>query len=129
VGVGVAAHGAAVTHNTLNNIFSKGSSNSSPPNPNGGATHQAEVKADPIPKPPKGKGAVPPNARDPKRLFTRDEVNAGLKKQGNACANCSNKIDLTEARGHHIKRHADGGKTDQSNLTVLCDTCHKEIHK
>jgi RHS repeat-associated protein len=82
-----------------------------------------------IPKPPTGKGTVPPNARDPKRLFTRGEVDAGLKKQGDRCPQCGNEVDLRDARGHHIKRHADGGETKSSNLAVLCKSCHKEIHK
>ncbi len=82
-----------------------------------------------IPKPATGRGAVAPADRDPKRLFTRDEVAKGLEKQGGECAGCGKKIGTAEAVGHHTQRHADGGKTNSENLTVVCNPCHKEVHK
>ncbi|EHD1638550.1 RHS repeat protein [Salmonella enterica] len=82
-----------------------------------------------IPKPPRGKGAVPPVDRDPKRIFTRHEVTEALEAQGGICPICEKKITIPETRGHHIKRHADGGLTIKDNLAALCEDCHKDIHR
>lgn len=70
-----------------------------------------------------------PNDRDPRRLFTIDEKAENLAEQGGVCAVCRNPLDLAEAKGHHGVRHADGGPTDQSNLWILCETCHTGIHR
>jgi RHS repeat-associated protein len=87
------------------------------------------AKAAYLPKPPVGKGSVSPADRDPKRLFDRDSVSKGLDKQGGKCLGCDKELGLSEARGHHIKRHADGGKTTPDNRAVLCPSCHIELHK
>lgn len=87
-----------------------------------------EVRA--IPKPPTGRGSVPEAARDPRRLFSRSEVQEGLAEQGGLCAVCRDPIDdLADATGHHVERHADGGRTGDDNLAVLCPDCHAEIHR
>ena len=83
----------------------------------------------PIPKPPRGKGSVPPADRDPKRAYPRDEVAKGLEKNGGTCAQCGKELGLGDAKGHHVQRHADGGKTTPDNLAVVCGPCHKDIHK
>ena len=82
-----------------------------------------------LPKPPTGRGSVAPADRDPKRVFSRTSVDSKLKQGGGNCEGCSNPLSLEDAKGHHKDRHADGGKTDDKNLSVLCETCHKEIHK
>ncbi|HTN25580.1 MAG TPA: DUF6531 domain-containing protein [Solirubrobacteraceae bacterium] len=83
-----------------------------------------------IAKPPTGPGSVPPAQRDPKRLFTRPEVEEGLREQGGHCVICNDPIDdAGDARGHHVKRHADGGRTVEDNLAVLCPECHVNIHR
>ena len=81
------------------------------------------------PKPPRGKGSVPPEKRDPKRNFDRSDVNDGLQKNDGKCEGCGKPLDLKDAKGHHVDRHADGGQTVPENLSVLCETCHKEVHK
>jgi RHS repeat-associated protein len=81
-----------------------------------------------VPKAPKGKGSVPPSKRDPKRAFDRKDVQEKLDETG-GCQGCEKPIKLSEAKGHHVKRHADGGKTEKDNLAVLCEDCHKEVHK
>ena len=54
---------------------------------------------------------------------------SGPQEQGGTCAGCAKPISTSEGRGHHVQRHADGGKTNQPNLKVLCEECHKDIHK
>ena len=79
-----------------------------------------------LPKPPRGKGSVPPNQRDKKRVWTACENKKKLAAQDGKCANCGK--PTKKGAGHHIKRHADGGPTDDDNHAVVCDPCHKELH-
>ena len=82
-----------------------------------------------LPKAPTGPGTVPKSERDPKRLFTPAEREAKRAEQGNQCANgCGTKIDESNSAGHHIQRHADGGKTSSENHAEVCNPCHNEIH-
>lgn len=82
-----------------------------------------------LPKPPTGRGSVPPAERDPQRLFSRNQVQDKLDENGSVCAKCGEPLELGNAKGHHVQRHADGGATDPDNLAVLCEACHKEIHR
>jgi hypothetical protein len=82
-----------------------------------------------VPKPPTGPGAVPPSQRDPRRLYTRQQVEDGLAQQGGTCLQCKSPLDLSDARGHHVTRHADGGPTTSGNLAVVCSTCHIDLHR
>jgi RHS repeat-associated protein len=86
------------------------------------------VKPD-IPKPGKGKGSVSPAQRDAKRVYTKTEKSKMLEKQEGKCAGCGEKKTVDEVEGHHIERHADGGKTTAENGAALCETCHKQIHQ
>ena len=86
-------------------------------------------KAAPLPKPGMGKGAVPLVERDPKRRFSRDEVEEGLDELNGKCEGCEKDLEVNDAKGHHIIRHADGGKTVKDNMAVLCPECHNDIHK
>ena len=87
-----------------------------------------EKPAQNIPKPPKGKGSEPPSARDPKRLYTKKEKAEGLEKQDGQCAQCGQPKKIDEVDGHHVIRHADGGRTDADNLALVCPECHLELH-
>ena len=81
-------------------------------------------------KPGKGKGSVPQASRDSKRLFPRALIDLRLQKVGGKCEGwCGKPLKLKDARGHHVKRHADGGRTTYDNLAVLCQACHRRIHK
>jgi RHS repeat-associated protein len=83
-----------------------------------------------LPKPPKGKGTVPPSQRDPKRTWTKNENDRKLDQQNGLCPQCGKPVPPGKARGHHIHRHADGGRTNNPNHAVVCDDCHvKDIHK
>lgn len=82
-----------------------------------------------LPKPATGRGTVPPSERDPKRVWTKEENAKQLKLQGGQCANCGKPTAMDNSAGHHKKRHADGGKTNPENHAVVCDPCHRDLHK
>lgn len=76
-----------------------------------------------------GPGMAPRSARDPQRFFTPAQRQAKRAEQGNLCGNgCGTTIDESNSAGHHIRRHADGGKTVPENHAEVCTTCHAEIH-
>ncbi len=82
-----------------------------------------------LPKPPTGPGTAPRSARDSKRTWSSSERAMKREAQGGKCANgCGTKIDASNSNGHHIKRHADGGKTDANNHAEVCPECHKKLH-
>jgi RHS repeat-associated protein len=82
-----------------------------------------------LPKPPTGPGAVPKAERDPKRVWTPTERDAKRSAQGDKCATgCGTTIDESNSRGHHVQRHADGGKTDDANHAEVCVDCHERLH-
>jgi RHS repeat-associated protein len=95
----------------------------------GANNSQTSNASPPIPKPPTGKGTVPPDQRDPKRVFSRTERSDRLDKQNGKCAQCGADKTVDEVHAHHEIRHADGGKTDASNIKAVCTDCHKELHK
>ena len=81
-----------------------------------------------IPKPPTGKGAVPVDQRDPKRVFSKDDKQEGLDENGGVCDCCGEELDIDDAIGHHIGRWADGFPTSRENQATVCKPCHKKLH-
>lgn len=81
-----------------------------------------------VPKSPRGRGSVAPNKRDPKRVWTKKQKSDALDARSGKCDNCGGQLDIDDARGHHKKRHADGGKTNDANQSIVCDPCHKYLH-
>ena len=93
------------------------------------AVAQAKQASTGLPKPGKGKGTVPPNQRDPKRVWTKKERQEQLEeKQDGKCAQCGQPKKVNETQGHHKKRHADGGGTVPDNHAEVCKECHVELH-
>jgi hypothetical protein len=83
-----------------------------------------------LPKPPAGKGSVPKNQRDDKRLYTKADKTKKLNgPQNRKCVQCGEDLKPDDAIGHHVQRHADGGKTDDANLGVVCVACHDKLHE
>jgi len=82
-----------------------------------------------IPKTRFGKGLVPKEKRDPKRVWWKRENKAKLEQQGGKCAQCGQDVKIEDADGHHMERHADGAPTDDANHVVLCKPCHKDVHR
>jgi len=80
-------------------------------------------------RPPTGPGRVPRSERDPKRTWSPGERAVQRERQGNQCGNgCGTDIDASNSRGHHIERHADGGRTNQANHSEVCERCHGDLH-
>ncbi|WP_263415885.1 RHS repeat-associated core domain-containing protein [Terriglobus albidus] len=111
---------------TIYNANGNSSSSASTGEKTGNSTGPSQ--AGNLPKPPTGKGSVPPDQRDPKRTWTKAENNKKLAEQGGKCAQCQNDIKPGEGVGHHVERHADGHPTDDANHAVVCIGCHKELH-
>tara|TARA_R110000824_G_scaffold92912_1_gene225051 strand:+ start:426 stop:2171 length:1746 start_codon:yes stop_codon:yes gene_type:complete len=63
--------------------------------------------------------------KDSKRTFNDKQkrqawVNADFK-----CQECNKKVTMAEARADHILPHSKGGKTDSTNLQILCEDCNE----
>ena len=81
-------------------------------------------------QPATGPGTVPPDQRDPKRLWTKSERQKKLDQQGGKCPMCGEHKTVDETVSHHKKRHANGGKTNSENQAVVCKgDCHKKLHQ
>ena len=80
-------------------------------------------------KTPRGKGSVIPSKRDKKRLYTPKDKEEGFDLQGGLCLKCGKATPLKNMHAHHLKRHADGGKSNLPNLAMVCEPCHKWAHK
>jgi len=141
---GVAALGAAVysaaqgnspylsngypTSFNLNPTSSNASSSSSNATTQSAPAARQSAQSTPgLPKPPTGPGKTPKDQRDKKRTWSKSENANKLEKQGGKCAQCGEEID--SGKGHHVDRHADGGATNDSNHAVVCEDCHKDLHK
>ncbi|MFZ6646018.1 RHS repeat-associated core domain-containing protein [Undibacterium sp. TJN25] len=101
--------------------------------PKGGDTKSGEDKGSEkgvLPKPPTGPGSVPKDERDPQRFFDQDAREQKRADQGNKCANgCGATIDGSNSAGHHVNRHADGGRTVPENHAEVCVDCHGNLHR
>lgn len=65
---------------------------------------------------------------DDKRQISDEEKIAIFSNNPN-CTACGYKFkDHKEPEYHHIKRFADGGKTELNNIMVLCASCHDKAH-
>ena len=58
------------------------------------------------------------------RLFGKKMISDQLNEQDNKCASCNCDLSNIQYEGDHIKKWCNGGKTDKSNLQVLCKPCH-----
>jgi RHS repeat-associated protein len=76
-----------------------------------------------------GPGTVPKSERDPRRYFSRKDKEKRLESTGGVCDDCRNPLPAPKAKGHHNQRHADGGRTSDANLRVLCADCHGKRHR
>jgi 5-methylcytosine-specific restriction endonuclease McrA len=65
--------------------------------------------------------------RDPRRLFTSYQSRQLVLAADYRCERCRCSLEATPFHIHHVKRHADGGRTELYNAQVLCTACHKEV--
>jgi len=59
------------------------------------------------------------------RAFDKDDILKKLLEQDCKCHKCGKEIDIDNAEGDHITPYSEGGKTEYSNLQVLCKTCNR----
>ena len=61
------------------------------------------------------------------RAFTDTQKRTAYEKQGGICPICKLHFsDIAQMEGDHITPWRDGGKTEMSNLQMLCKTCNRE---
>lgn len=58
------------------------------------------------------------------RLFNKKMISDKLKEQKNKCNNCQKDLTTIKYEADHIKKWCNGGKTEYSNLQILCHQCH-----
>jgi RHS repeat-associated protein len=129
--VGFAMSSASPGELTSGNFF-KNSSQKASTQSNSTNNNQAKVtmpNGTELPKLPKGKGSVPPDQRDPKRVPTESEKKKMYDERGQKCEGCDQPKDIKELRSHHATgRHADGTPTTPKDIRLLCVECHKLPH-
>lgn len=62
--------------------------------------------------------------RDPRRMFSRDEVWRAWQRQGCICSHCQRVIPFDLMHGDHIVPWSEGGPTNMENLQALCGSCN-----
>ena len=60
------------------------------------------------------------------RYFNKKIINEKLQAQNNKCNICQCDLSNREYDGDHINPWSNGGKTEYSNLQVLCKYCHQK---
>ncbi|MGL5591729.1 MAG: HNH endonuclease family protein [Mycoplasmoidaceae bacterium] len=64
------------------------------------------------------------------RKFEDADKERKLQEQGGICNICGKELlDINQAKGDHIKPFAEGGRTEYSNLQILCGYCNGEKGK
>jgi hypothetical protein len=66
---------------------------------------------------------------DPKREYTDNEKIAVFRMYGGICQRCNKKLEMSNFHVHHKIPWAKGGKTTLENALLLCESCHRELHK
>ena len=59
------------------------------------------------------------------RAFTESQKSTAYEKQKGRCPHCKGQFAIDEMEGDHIKPWHEGGKTDPSNLQMLCRDCNR----
>jgi hypothetical protein len=59
------------------------------------------------------------------RAFTESQKRTVYTRQGGICPKCGGSFKISEMEGDHITPWHDGGKTDISNLQMLCKNCNR----
>lgn len=59
------------------------------------------------------------------RAFTDTQKAVQYEKQKGICPICKKHFDISEMEGDHIKPWCEGGKTEPSNLQMLCKDCNR----
>lgn len=66
---------------------------------------------------------------DPKREYTEEERIAIFRINNGKCQRCGEKLRMDNFHVHHKVPWAKGGQTTLENALLLCERCHRELHK
>lgn len=66
-----------------------------------------------------------PKDKSNDRLFPKEMIKEKLNEQNDICNICNCDLSNKKYHGDHIKKWSNGGKTEYSNLQVLCIPCHQ----
>lgn len=59
------------------------------------------------------------------RTFSDSQKRTIYEKQGGVCPHCGKKYEYEEMEGDHINPWSKGGKTELTNLQMLCQACNR----
>ena len=59
------------------------------------------------------------------RVFTDSQKRTAYERQQGSCPICKNHYEFEQMEGDHIKPWCEGGKTEASNLQMLCKDCNR----
>jgi hypothetical protein len=66
---------------------------------------------------------------DPKREYTEEERIVIFRMYEEKCQRCGEKLRMEAFHVHHKIFWAKGGQTTLENALLLCEQCHRELHK
>lgn len=66
---------------------------------------------------------IPPEERDPRRLFTKEEKDQNAFVNDWECGICLNPVDPEKFNGDHVTPHSHGGQTTDDNLQPAHPKC------
>jgi len=66
---------------------------------------------------------------DPRREYTEEERIVIFRMNGGRCQRCGEKLRVNNFHIHHRVPWAKGGQTTLENALLLCEQCHRELHK
>lgn len=52
-----------------------------------------------------------------------------VRYRGSNCEQCEGSFEIEKLTIHHILSISEGGNNHMDNLMLVCDTCHKRIHR
>lgn len=65
--------------------------------------------------------------KDPNRIKVKNEL---IKRYGKRCWICGRKFNTNKKlQLHHILKWCEKHETNISNTSILCEKCHKNLHK
>jgi len=66
---------------------------------------------------------------DPKREYTQEERIVIFRMYDEKCQRCGKKLSMDAFQVHHKIPWTKGGQATLENALLLCEQCHKEMHK
>lgn len=66
---------------------------------------------------------------DPRRDYTEEEKIAIFRMYNGKCQRCGKKLEMDNYHVHHKIPWSEGGRTTLENALLLCERCHRDLHK